>query len=137
MPFDIWRLTMLYTRQTDNSFEDVCKRIQAEAKQDNLGIIAVIDLKEKLNSKGVDFKPQCRIIELCEPAQAKLVLRANMAISTVLPCRISVYEEAGKVTVTTLKPSAVLSLFGNPEIQPIAEQMEDVIIRVIDAACLP
>jgi uncharacterized protein (DUF302 family) len=126
---------MLYVRQTDNSFEDTCKKIQDQAIKNQLGIISVIDLKEKLASKGVQFTPQCRIIELCEPAQAKLVLQANMSISTVMPCRISVYQESGKVNIATLKPSAVLSLFGNPEIQPIAEQMEDVIIRIIDAAC--
>jgi len=126
---------MLYTRQTENSFEDVCKKIQAEAAQNKLGVLAVIDLKEKLNSKGVEFAPQCRIIEVCNPAQAKLVLQTNMAISAVLPCRISVFQDSGKVTVTSLKPTAVLSLFGNPEIQPIARQIEDAIIRIIDAAC--
>jgi uncharacterized protein (DUF302 family) len=128
---------MLYTRQTDNSFEDVCKKIQAEAIQNKLGVLAVIDLKEKLNSKGVEFEPQCRIIEVCNPVQAKLVLQANMKISAVLPCRISVYQDSGKVTVASLRPSAVLSLFGNPEIQPIAQQIEDAIIRIIDSACLP
>ena len=126
---------MLYSRQTDNSFEDVCKKIQAEAAQNKLGVIAVIDLKEKMNSKGVEFEPQCRIIEICNPVQAKLVLQANMKISAVLPCRISVYQESGKVTVATLKPSAVLSLFGNPEIQPIAQQIEDAIVHIIDMAC--
>ncbi len=126
---------MLYSRQTDNSFEDVCKKIEIEAKQNKLGVLAVIDLKEKLNSKGVEFEPQCRIIEVCNPVQAKLVLQANMKISAVLPCRISVYQDSGKVTVATLKPSAVLSLFGNPEIQPIAQQIEDAIIRIIDSAC--
>jgi uncharacterized protein (DUF302 family) len=127
---------MLYSRQTDNSFEDVCKKIQDFSAQNKLGVLAVIDLKEKLNSKGVEFEPQCRIIEVCNPVQAKLVLQANMAISTVLPCRISVYEDGGKVTVASLRPSAVLSLFGNPEIQPIAQQIEDAIIRIIDSACL-
>jgi uncharacterized protein (DUF302 family) len=126
---------MLYTRQTENSFEDVCKKIEIVAKQNNLGVLAVIDLKEKLNSKGVQFEPQCRIIEVCNPAQAKLVLQTNMAISAVLPCRISVFQDSGKVTVTSLKPTAVLSLFGNPEIQPIAQQIEDAIIRIIDSAC--
>jgi len=126
---------MFYVCQTDKSFEDVCKKIQAEAVQNKLGVLSVIDLKEKIVSKGIEFAPQCRIIEVCSPMQAKLVLEANMLISMVLPCRISVFEESGKVKIATLKPTAVLSLFGNPEVQSIAEEMEELIIRIIDSAC--
>ena len=51
------------------------------------------------------------------------------------PCRISVYEEGGKIIVATLKPTAVLGLFGNPELGQIAKAVEDAIVRIIDSAC--
>ena len=65
----------------------------------------------------------------------KTVLETDMAISNALPCRISVYEEAGKVKVSTLKPTAILGLFGRPELESVAQEVEDTMVCIIDAAC--
>jgi len=127
---------MLYMREAVGSVDDICKKIQDAAVQNKFGVLAVIDLKEKMASKGVEFGPECRIIEVCNPMQAKKVLEANMSISTALPCRISVYQESGKVKIVTLKPTVVLGLFGSPEIAAVAKQVEDTIVRIIDSACM-
>jgi uncharacterized protein (DUF302 family) len=126
---------MLYVRETNKSIDEVCNKIQEAAVQNKFGVIAVIDLKEKMAAKGVQFGPQCRIIEVCNPMQAKKVLEKNMTISSALPCRISVYQEAGKVKVITLRPTVLFNLFGNPELEPIARDVEDTLLRIIDAAC--
>ena len=55
--------------------------------------------------KGVDFSRECLIFEVCQPQQAKKVLEENMSISTMLPCRISLYEERGKTILAALKPT--------------------------------
>jgi uncharacterized protein (DUF302 family) len=128
---------MLYIRETNKPIDEVCNKIQESAAQNKFGVLAVIDLKEKMVSKGVQFGPQCRIIEVCNPGQAKKVLEKNMTISSALPCRISVYEEAGKVKVVTLRPTILLNLFGNPDLAPVAKDVEDTILRIIDSACLP
>ena len=57
--------------------------------------------------KGVEFTHECRVFEVCQPQQAKEVLEQDMSISTMLPCRISVYEEEGKTILATLKPTAL------------------------------
>jgi uncharacterized protein (DUF302 family) len=65
--------------------------------------------------KRVEFGRECLIFEVCQPQQAKKVLEENMSISTVLPSRISLYEERGKTILATLKPTALLTLFGVPQ----------------------
>jgi uncharacterized protein (DUF302 family) len=126
---------MLYVRETNKSIDEVCTKIQEAAAQNKFGVLAVIDLKDKMAAKGVQFGPQCRIIEVCNPMQAKKVLESNMTISSALPCRISVYEEAGKVKVITLRPTVLLNLFGNPELAPVAREVENAILLIIDTAC--
>jgi uncharacterized protein (DUF302 family) len=126
---------MLYVRETDKSIDEVCTKIQEAAAQNKFGVIAVIDLKEKMAAKGVKFGPQCRIIEVCNPTQAKKVLESNMTISSALPCRISVYEEADKVKIVTLRPTLLLGIFGNPDLAPVAQDVEDTMFRIIDSAC--
>ena len=126
---------MLYTRETHGTVQEVVHRLEEAAKANKFGVLGVIDLKEKMQAKGVEFGPACAIVEVCNPVQAKKVLESNMAISTALPCRISVYEEAGMVKVATLRPTAVLGLFGSADLAPVAQSVEETIVRIIDAAC--
>ena len=126
---------MLYSKETTGTVQEVVEKIRQAASQNQFGVLEVFDLKEKMADKGVEFGPECQIVEVCNPMQAKKVLEANMSISTALPCRISVYQEGDKVKVATLKPTILLNLFGNPELEPVAQSVEDTIIRIIDSAC--
>ena len=126
---------MLYVKETTGSAKEVVERIEKAAADNKFGVLGVHNLKEKMVAKGVGFQVECLIVEVCNPVKAKSVLEANMEISTALPCRISVYEDAGKVKVATLKPTELLRLFGNPELAPVAREVEETIIRIIDKAC--
>ncbi len=123
---------MIYTKESNDSVEQVCEKLTTAVEANGFGVLGVHDLKEKMAAKGVSFAPQCRIFEVCNPGQAKKVLEANMLISTALPCRISVYEQGGKVSVSTLRPTALLGLFGNPELEAVAKSVEEVMIHIID-----
>lgn len=125
---------MLYVKEARGTVAEVTERVQTATKARGFGVLAVLDLKAKMVEKGVDFGPECRILEVCNPKQAKAVLTADMSVSTALPCRISVYEESGKVKVATLKPTAVLELFGQVRLKPVAQEVEKVILGIIDEA---
>jgi uncharacterized protein (DUF302 family) len=129
------RRPMLYVQEADGSIDDVLKKLEEAAAANKFGVLAVHNLKQKMNAKGVEFGPECRIVEVCNPKKAKTVLETDMSISNALPCRISIYEEGGKVKVSTLKPTAILGLFGRPELEPVAKEVEETMIRMIDAAC--
>jgi uncharacterized protein (DUF302 family) len=129
------RRPMLYVQEASGSIDDVLKKLEDAAAANKFGVLAVHNLKKKMNAKGVEFGPECRIVEVCNPKKAKSVLETDMSISNALPCRISIYEEDGKVKVSTLKPTAILSLFGRPELEPTAKEVEKTMIRMIDATC--
>jgi len=57
-----------------------------------------------------------------------------MAVSAALPCRISVYEEDGKVKIATLRPTDMLDLFDSPELRSVAASVEETIIKIISVA---
>jgi uncharacterized protein (DUF302 family) len=95
----------------------------------------VHDLKATMAKKGVAFARECWIFEVCNPYQAKKVLEANLEISTALPCRISVYKEAGVTKLATIKPTAMIALYSNPELKQVAEEVERALERIMgDAA---
>ena len=53
------------------------------------------------------------------------------AISTALPCRISLYEEGGRTVLATIKPTALLGMFGSPQLMGVAREVEDAIVRIM------
>jgi uncharacterized protein (DUF302 family) len=129
------RRSMLYVREARGSVDEVTEKLEETAEANRFGVLAVHNLKQKMNAKGVEFGTECRIVEVCNPKKAKSVLETDMSISNALPCRISIYEEGGNVKVSTLKPTAILALFGRPELEPVAKEVEETMIRMIDAAC--
>lgn len=125
---------MLYTRESRKSIGEVGKALEEASAKRKFGVLTVHDLKQTMKKKGVDFKMECRIYEVCNPQQAKKVLEADPQISTALPCRISVYEEDGKVKISTIKPTAQLAMFGRKDLESVAKEVEDTIIAIIDEA---
>ena len=126
---------MIHVQETVGPIESVVERIERAAVANQFGVLGVHDLKQKMGAKGVDFACECRVMEVCNPAKAKEVLEGNMSISTVLPCRISIYEEDDAVKVATLRPTMLLNLFDSPELQSVAREVEDTLVRIIDTAC--
>jgi uncharacterized protein (DUF302 family) len=86
---------MLYVIESSKPLDRVAEDLPVAVARHKFGVLGVHDLRAKLAEKGVPFARECRIFEVCNPHQAKTVLEANLAISTALPCRISVYEEGG------------------------------------------
>ncbi len=127
---------MLYTRHASGSVKDILSRLEQAAVHHRFGVLNTIDLKAKMVEKGVPFDRECIIVEVCNPQQAKKVLEQNPVISTSLPCRISIYEDAGRVTVATVKPTVLLDMYPNAEsLASVAREVEDTIVAIIDEAC--
>ena len=126
---------MLYKIRSGRPLDEIERRLQESAARHRFGVIAIHDLQDTLKKKGVDLSMECRIYEVCNPQQAKKVLEADGAISTALPCRISVYGSQGNYTLATMRPTEMMKAFANPEIEPVAREVEDVILQMMrDAA---
>lgn len=99
------------------------------------GVLGIHDLKAKMKEKGIDYDGDCLIFEVCNPQQAKIILERNPEISTALPCRISVFRTAeGKTRLSTLRPSLLIDLYGNPELKSVAQEVEDTLIAIMNEA---
>lgn len=70
-------------------------------------------------------------MKVFQPHQAKKVLEESMSVSTALPCRISVFKENGKTVLATLKPTVLLEMFQIPQLQKVAEEVEESIIKIM------
>lgn len=125
---------MLFEMATTKSLEAIDHDLRAAAARHQFGVIAVHDLQQTMRNKGVDLNMACLIYEVCQPLKAKAVLERNGAISTALPCRISVYGSAGGYRLATLLPTALLRMFHTPDVEQEAKEVEEVVTAMIREA---
>ena len=125
---------MLVKLSTDKTVSEAAVALQAAVLANHFGVMQVHNLKETMAKKGVEFARECLIFEVCQPQQAKQVLDQNMSVSTALPCRISIYEEGGKTILATLKPTTLLAMFNVPQLEVVAQEVEDTIVKIMKEA---
>jgi uncharacterized protein (DUF302 family) len=125
---------MLVKLSSDKTVSVAAADLQAAVQANHFGVMQVHNLKETMAKKGVQFDPECLIFEVCQPQQAKKVLEQDMSISTALPCRISIYEEGGKTILAALKPTALLAMFNVPQLEEVAKEVEDTIVKIMNEA---
>lgn len=125
---------MVYEVTSDKTLETIDRGLQEAAARYKFGILTIHNLKETMAKKGVEFAGECLIYEVCNPHQAKKVLEVNGAVSTALPCRISVYRSGDRYRLATILPTALMKLFGSPELEPVAKEVEEVIVAMMQAA---
>ncbi len=125
---------MLIEITTGKSLAETATALQAAVLANHFGVMQVHNLKETMEKKGVAFARECLIFEVCQPQQAKRVLEQNMRVSTALPCRISLYEQGGKTTLATLQPTTLLSMFDTPQLEAVALEVEDTLVKIMKEA---
>ena len=125
---------MLIKLPTQKTVSDAAAALHIAVQANHFGVMQVHNLKETMAKKGVEFARECLIFEVCQPQQAKKVLDQDMSVSTALPCRISIYEEGGKTILATLKPSTLLAMFNAPQLEGVAQEVEDTIVKIMKEA---
>ncbi len=126
---------MLYTVDSNKSLASLRDDIPKACAARKFGVLSVLDLKEKMKEKGVEYGGDCLIFEVCNPQKAKQVLEAAPEVSTVLPCRISVFRtKEGKARLATLRPTMMLKLFASEGLQPAAAEVETAILEIMNEA---
>jgi uncharacterized protein (DUF302 family) len=125
---------MLVKLSTDRTVRQAAAALQTAVQANHFGVMQVHNLKETMEKKGVEFGHECLIFEVCQPQQAKKVLDQNMSVSTALPCRISIYEEGGKTVLATLKPTTLLAMFNAPQLEGVAQEVENTIVKIMKEA---
>ena len=125
---------MLIKISTNKTVTAAAAALQTAVAANHFGVMQVHNLQETMVKKGVEFAHPCLIFEVCQPQQAKRVLEENMSVSTALPCRISIYPENGKTVLATLKPTTMLAMFNTPQLQGVAQEVEETIMKIMQEA---
>ena len=124
----------VYTRRMDGvSVAEVTTRVRQVLAAAGFGVLTEIDVQATLKKKlGVERKPYL-ILGACNPPLAHRALQAEPSIGVFLPCNVDIFEgEDGAVYVQTPKPIMMFGLVRNPNVLPIAEEVDAKLRQVLE-----
>ena len=102
---------MLYTITTKETIANIKKDMVSYAKEQGFGVLKEYHFKEILEEKGSPIKKDIKVFEVCNPPAAQTILDIHPEVSVFLPCRISLYEENGFVTLSTIGIDNIIDNF--------------------------
>jgi uncharacterized protein (DUF302 family) len=122
-----------YTVRTSKSYVDAVKAVTDAAASHGYRVQFVHDVAQTLAEKGFDREP-VTIVEMCNARHASEVLARDIKIGLMLPCPVMIYEESGKVSISTMRPSLLATFFPDARLEGVAGEVERQIIEIVDEA---
>lgn len=123
-----------FSTELTESFDEVISLVTDALKQEGFGVLTDIDVQATLKAKlNADTQPY-RILGACNPPFAHKALLEEPEIGLLLPCNVVVRQlEDRKISVGFMDPATVLQLVDNPEIEEVAKEIRERLMRVRDS----
>ena len=126
-------MKVLYEIKVNKQYEEAVESIKNSLAKNKFGVLWELNFKDKLKEKGLDFSKNFKVLEVCNPVQAKEVLDTNIEVGYFLPCKVVVYEKNNSVFVGMLRPTEIINMLDNNELTKIADNVERVLKDAIDS----
>jgi len=113
-----------------NSFEDAMEAVIEALRIQGFGLLSSIDMQVEFERRmDIDFR-KYTILGVCNPLYAYEALQKDEEIGLLLPCNIVVQETARDgISVSISDPEVVMSVVGDPELEKIAEQLKNQLMK--------
>jgi len=123
------------TKQVSLPYAEAVAATRAALADEGFGVLTEIDVKATFKNKlDVDFRPYI-ILGACNPALAHQALSEDTDIGLLLPCNVVVYQgdDPDESIVTAIDPVVQLGVTGKDERVPLAEEVKNRLLRVLEA----
>ena len=120
-----------YTVPTNKSFDEAVSAVELNTAAEGFRVLHTHDVAATLAEKGFHREP-LKIVEICNAKYANEVLQKDITAALMLPCPITVYSKDGKMHISTMLPSVIGEFFPGKGIEPVAAQVEKVVIKIVN-----
>ena len=115
------------------SYVEAIPRVRDALKTEGFGVLTEIDVRQTLREKlGAEMESYL-ILGACNPVLAHRALEQEPEIGLLLPCNVVVRSVEGGCRVEIADPEAMLGMVGNDQLDIIAEEAKQRLLRVIAA----
>lgn len=123
-----------YSVATDKEFSQAVSDLKQALGEIKFGVLWELDVPAKLKEKGVEYRGQFRILEVCNPHHAKKALETNIQVGYFLPCKIVVYQENGRTRMGMVRPSVLVDMLADEGLRSFAAEVEQALVSALDRA---
>ncbi|SHO45901.1 conserved hypothetical protein [Nitrosotalea sinensis] len=121
-----------YTTKTGKTIDKTIEDITTSLKEIGFGVLGILDFKAILQKKGLDYKEEYRLLEVCNPGAAKQALESNPEIGLLLPCTIAVYQKDKENFISLARPTALLANIKDSRLDKMGTEIEQKLVEVIE-----
>lgn len=123
-----------HTRTVDLPVGIAIERVTEELGKEGFGVLTTIDVQATLEKKLGEHTPPYLILGACNPHFAHQALQMEPLLGLLLPCNVVVFEDPdGHTVVGAIDAHAMLGVVGNPALDPVADEVNARLRRVVDA----
>jgi len=113
-----------YTVKTSKNFEDAVSEVEAETASAGFKVLHVHNVQKTLAGKGFEID-SFKTVEICNAKAAYAVLKADIKIGLMLPC---------KIIISGLRPVTISQFFPEADLGSLPEDIDKAIKSIIDKA---
>jgi len=101
---------MFLENESKYNFPETVEKLKAEIEKKTWKVSTVHDLQETLKKNGTDVLP-IKVFALCHPKHSSKILSRDdeRIVSSLMPCRVSVYEKSNGKTYVSRMNTGVLA----------------------------
>ena len=125
--------TYTFGTRLPGSLSENRPRVEAALRAEGFGILTEINVAATMKDRlGIDGTPYL-ILGACNPPLAPRALEADPSIGALLPCNVVLRELQGATVVEAMDPMAAMALVDSPDVQAVATEARERLMRVIEA----
>ena len=123
---------MKVTLETD--YDSALNKVTEALMGEGFGVLTEIDIKATFKMRlDKDFRPY-KILGACNPALAYEALSKAADAGMLLPCNVTVSEEAdGRILVSIIDPIVMMAVLVDPDLESVAQEAKARLSRVAQA----
>ena len=127
-------MSMTYEVRTDKAFEKAVEDLKTALGERGFGVLWEMNFKDKLTEKGLDFSKNFKVMEVCNPPKAKVVLDHHLEAGYMLPCKMVIFEKEDGVRLGMIKPTKLQDIMEGIDLWEVAQEVEDILKAAMEAA---
>lgn len=112
------------TRLRGCTMEKARAEVVAALAAEGFGVVSEIDMRAAIERKLGVKGPPYLILGACNPVLARQLLQTEPYAGLLLPCNVTLWEEAGDIVVTFASPRAMFGLLDDDRLRPLMLEAE-------------
>jgi len=127
---------MFIVYESTNSIGTLHDTLQKKITDYGFSLLHFYDFHTLLDEKGFPIERKAYTYEVCRASMASKMLHHHTVFSTLMPCRISTYEDNGNIYIATLDMQPMLeSIKNNDDLYNDAQSLFNQLLEFMKVLC--